>query len=214
MLAREQSEWTLESAHVGSLGGIMAIKRGEAHIAPVHLLDEQTGEYNVSYVHKYLGDMPCVLVRGIQRVQGLYFRRGEQLAARTLTSIAEHNLVIANRQKGSGTRVLFDYLLQQAGIAPHQVRGYEQELLTHTAVALAVKSGNCDCGMGIESVAKLMDLDFVPLDSEYYDLLIPKQHLQDTRVRQLLAILNSGGLAARLQHMGGYRLNGIEIMEL
>ena len=92
--------------------------------------------------------MPCVLVRGIQRVQGLYFRRGEQLAARTLTSIAEHNLVIANRQKGSGTRVLFDYLLQQAGIAPHQVRGYEQELLTHTAVALAVKSGNCDCGMG------------------------------------------------------------------
>ena len=94
------------------------------------------------------------------------------------------------------------------------MRGYEQELLTHTAVALAVKSGNCDCGMGIESVAKLMDLDFVPLDSEYYDLLIPKQHLQDTRVRQLLAILNSGGLAARLQHMGGYRLNGIEIMEL
>ncbi|MFA6075558.1 MAG: molybdopterin biosynthesis protein [Negativicutes bacterium] len=213
-LTKTADGWTLASAHVGSLGGIMAIKRGEAHIAPAHLLDEATGEYNISYIKKYLREIPVVLIRGIKRQQGLYFRRNEQLSARSLAAIAEQGLSFANRQKGSGTRVLLDYLLKQDGIPVTAISGYEQELLTHTAVALAVLSGNYDTGMGIEAVANLLGLDFVPVGVENYDLIVPQEYLEDVRIQKLLEILRSGEFKNNIESMGGYVVENIELIPL
>ncbi|MEI6285740.1 MAG: molybdopterin biosynthesis protein [Bacillota bacterium] len=211
-LSKSAAGQAIASAHVGSLGGIMALKRGEAHLAPVHLLDETTGEYNVSYIEKYLPELPVVLIRGIKRQQGLYFRRGEHQDARSLAAIAGRGLRFANRQSGSGTRVLLDYLLKHSAIPKAALTGYEQELLTHTAVALAVLSGNYDCGMGIEAVANLLGLDFVNIGAENYDFALPRQYLADERVQALLTLLGSSAFKQNIEQLGGYEVGAIELV--
>ena len=211
-LAQAAGAPMLASAHVGSLGGIMALKRGEAHLAPVHLLDEMTGEYNISYIEKYLPELPVILIRGIKRQQGLYFRRDENQDARSLAGIAGRGLRFANRQSGSGTRVLLDYLLKQAAIPTSALIGYEQELLTHTAVAVAVLSGNYDCGMGIEAVANLLGLDFVNIGTENYDIAMPRQYLNDERVQAVLALLRSSAFKQNIEQLGGYEIGAIELV--
>lgn len=214
LLAQSGAGWTLSSAHVGSLGGIMALKRNETHIAPIHLLDEATGEYNISYIEKYLPDTPSMLIRSIRRQQGLYFRRGEHIQSRTLAAIANQGLPFANRQKGSGTRVLLDYLLKTAGISASSINCYDQELLTHTAVALSVLSGNHAAGMGIESVARLLGLDFVQIGTERYDLLVPQEHFYDTRIQELLKILQTATFKNEIEALGGYIIDRLELIAL
>ena len=213
-LSRAHHGWTMSSAHVGSLGGIMAIKRGETHLAPVHILDELSGEYNISFIKKYLRGRPVVLIRGIKRQQGLYFRKHEHLEKRTLALIAEHSLRFANRQQGSGTRVLFDYQLKQARIPATVINGSDQEWLTHTAVAIAVLSQNCDTGMGIEAVANLLGLDFVPIGTESYDLIVPQEYITDVRIQELLTILQSEHFKTEIGAIGGYTIDNIELLSL
>lgn len=211
-LIRDAESLVVSSAHVGSLGGIMAIKRGEAHLAPIHLLDPITGSYNIPSIDRYLSGIPLYIIKGIKRQQGLYVLKDNPLSIQNLSDVASKGLVFANRQKGSGTRVLLDYLLDQQGVKADAIKGYEQELMTHTSVALAVLSGNAQVGMGIESVARLMGLDFIPVGEEDYDFIVPQAYFQEGKVQTFIRYLGSQAFVDLLHNLGGYRLEPIHII--
>ncbi|MEG1293299.1 MAG: molybdopterin biosynthesis protein, partial [Clostridium sp.] len=164
----------LSSTHVGSMGGLMALKRGEAHLAPIHLLDEETGEYNISYL-KRLFDEPMVLIKGVERIQGIMVEKGNPLGIHGIQDLQKGRYI--NRQRGAGTRLLLDYLLKKEGVEPSAMKGYELEVATHMAVAAAVKGGTAAAGLGIESAARAMGLDFIPIGSEEYDFAAPVRSL-------------------------------------
>jgi putative molybdopterin biosynthesis protein len=195
---------SLASANVGSLGGLLALSRGEAHLAGSHLLDEQTGEYNVSYIRRYLGDRPVVLVHLAGRVQGLVVPRGNPKALGSLQDLARPDVLFVNRQRGSGTRVLLDFELRRQGMAPGAVRGYTREEFTHLAVAAAVASGAADTGLAILASARALELDFVPLFQEQYQLVIPREHYESPMLAPLLAVIRDPTFRQEVASLGGY----------
>ncbi len=198
---------SMSSSHVGSMGGIMAVRRGEAHAAGCHLLDTETGQYNLSYLRRYFPQGGVKLVRCVGRVQGLMVAAGNPLGIRSFSDIARPDLRYVNRQKGSGTRILADHLCTQNGLAPDRIYGYDREELTHTSVAAQIAGGSADAGMGIYSAAKLYDLDFLPVCVEEYDLLIPDDAYETPLVQRMLAVLKSDAFRAKLTAMGGYTLD-------
>ena len=191
----------LSSTHVGSMGGLMALKRGEAHMAPIHLLDEETGEYNISYIKRMFRE-EMALIRGVGRVQGFIVKKGNPLGIHTIEDIK--NCRYVNRQRGAGTRILFDYKLQENNIDSDEINGYGLEMTTHMAVAALVQSDSADSGMGIQSAAKAMGLDFIPVGPEQYDFAIPKKYLELDYVRAFIAILKSDVFKQKLDELGGY----------
>ena len=197
----------MSSSHVGSMGGIMALRRGEAHAAGCHLLDTETGRYNISYLRKYFPNGGVKLVRCVGRDQGLMIAAGNPLGIRSFADIARPGIRYVNRQKGSGTRILADYLCREQGVALETVYGYEREELTHTSVAAQIAGGSADAGMGIYSAAKLYGLDFLPICVEEYDLLIPDHAFDSPMVQRLLEVLKSAQFRDRLTEMGGYTLD-------
>lgn len=197
----------MSSAHVGSMGGIMAIRRGEAHAAGCHLLDTETGEYNLSYIRKYFPAGGVRLLRCVGRQQGLMLQAGNPLGIDKFADIGRKGLRYVNRQKGSGTRILTDYLCKREGLEPGDIYGYDREELTHTSVAAQVAGGSADAGMGIYSAAKLYGLDFLPVCIEEYDLLIPEQAWDSPLVRRLVETLKSGSFREKILAMGGYTLD-------
>ena len=204
----------MSSAHVGSMGGIMAIRRGEAHAAGCHLLDTETGEYNIAFLRKYFPKGGVKLIRCVGRQQGLMVQKGNPMGIAAFTDITKAGLRYVNRQKGSGTRILTDYLMKQNGLNPDQIYGYDREELTHTSVAAQIVSGSADAGMGIYSAAKLYDLDFIPLCIEEYDLIIPDHAWDTPQVQQLLRTLKSDSFRETILAMGGYTVeNPGEIIE-
>jgi putative molybdopterin biosynthesis protein len=203
-LARRRPGASLASANVGSLGGLLALSRGEAHLAGSHLLDESSGDYNVSYIREYLADRRVVLVHLAGRVQGLIVPHGNPLALSTLADLARSGLQFVNRQRGSGTRVLLDYHLGLLGISASSVAGYEREQYTHLAVAADVASAAADTGLGILAAARALDLDFVPLFNEQYQLVIPREHYESEVLAEVLAILRDETFQAEVNALGGY----------
>ena len=197
----------MSSSHVGSMGGIMAVRRGEAHAAGCHLLDTETGSYNISFLRKYFPRGGVKLVRCVGRNQGLMVAAGNPLGIRAFADIARPGLRYVNRQKGSGTRILADYLCKENGLAPESIYGYDREELTHTSVAAQIAGGSADAGMGIYSAAKLYGLDFLPICVEEYDLLIPDGAYDTPLVRRLLEVLKSDAFRSKLMDMGGYTLD-------
>lgn len=195
---------SLTSSHVGSLGGIMAIKRGECHIAPIHLLDMETGEYNISYVKKYFPNEKMALIKGVQRQQGFIVQKGNPMNIKGFKDLVENEVVYVNRQKGAGTRVLLDYHLGLNNIDSSKIRGYERELNTHMSVAAAVKTGSATTGLGVYSAAKAMDLDFVEVAFEDYDFLIKCDLLEDERIKKFIQIIKSAEFKDILRSLGGY----------
>lgn len=195
---------SLSSSNVGSLGGLIALQRDEAHLAGSHLLDEQSGEYNESYVRRYLHGRSVVLVNLVFRDQGLIVPAGNPKAIRGLEDISRPEIQFANRQRGAGTRVLLDYRLGQLGLDPGQIRGYRREEYTHLAVAAAVAGGTADAGLGILAAARALKLDFVPLLKERYDLIIPREHYESSRLAPLLATIRDPAFRARVDALGGY----------
>ena len=192
------------SSHVGSMGGIMALRRGEAHTAGCHLLDTATGKYNVSFIKKYFPRGGVKLISCVGRQQGLMVAKGNPLNIQCFADIAQPGLRYVNRQKGSGTRILTDYLIRQNGLDPTAIYGYEREELTHTSVAAQIVSGSADAGMGIYSAAKLYDLDFIPICIEEYDLLIPDQAWDTPMVQEMIATLRSPEFKEKILSLGGY----------
>ena len=203
-LGRRYPGRRLSSANVGSLGGLLALARGETHFAGSHLLDEETGEYNVAYIRRLLPDIGIVLMGFVQREQGLIVPRGNPKGIRGWADLARTDVVFINRQRGAGTRVLLDYRLKGAGIDPRAIQGYDRQEFTHLAVAAAVASGAADCGLGILAAARALDLDFVPLDHERYDLVIPAAFYESDILAPLLAIVRDPAFAARVNALGGY----------
>ena len=204
MLHLENPELYMSSSHVGSMGGIMAIRRGEAHAAGCHLLDTNDGTYNRSFMKKYFPKGDVKLVRCVGRQQGLMVAKGNPLNIRGFSDIAGENVRYVNRQKGSGTRILTDYLCKQEKLDASAIYGYDREELTHTSVAAQIVSGSADVGMGIYSAAKLYDLDFIPICIEEYDLFIPDHAWDTPMVQRLLATLKRDAFRDKILAMGGY----------
>ena len=214
MMHLEDDAVYMSSAHVGSMGGIMAVRRGEAHAAGCHLLDTETGAYNIAFMKKYFPHGGVKLIRCVGRQQGLMVQKGNPLGITGFADIAKAGLRYVNRQKGSGTRILTDYLVKQNNLDTDQIYGYDREELTHTSVAAQIVSGSADAGMGIYSAAKLYDLDFIPICIEEYDLIIPDHAWDTPQVQQMLRTLRSAAFREKILAMGGYTLdNPGEIIE-
>ncbi len=205
ILRRQNSKLSVASSHIGSMGGIMAVKRGEAMLAGVHLLDTETGEYNKSYVRQYFPKDDAVLLRCVDRVQGIMTAKGNPHKIKEFKDIA--NLSYVNRQGGSGTRILCDHLISQNGLERESINGYTREELTHTAVAAQIASGTAEAGLGIYSAAKLYGLDFIPICNEEYDLLLLRKSLDNLLVVNFLEVLKSEVFRRRLDELGGYSLD-------
>ena len=203
-LHRLRPELSLSSSNVGSLGGLLALARGEAHMAGCHLLDEHSGEYNIAYIRRYLKGHPVVLVNLVHRIQGLILPKGNPRGISSLEDLAQDDVMFINRQRGSGTRMLLDYKLRELGIAPNQVKGYERDEYTHLAVAAAVAGGRADVGLGILSAANAMGLDFAPLLSERYDLVIPAEHYESDVMQPVLEIIRGDEFRRAVDALGGY----------
>ncbi len=205
---------SITSAHVGSMGGISALLRGECHIAPIHLLDAESGVYNDSYIKKYFAGKKMALVKGVGRVQGLIVPKGNPKNIKNIADIKRLGLSFANRQRGAGTRILFDYFIEKEGINENEVFGYEKEYSTHLAVAVAVKNNVADCGMAVLSAAKAIDTDFIPLGNEEYDFLIPYQYIFDKRIKKFVNYIKSKQFADKLNDLGGYTFDKIGEMKV
>ncbi len=203
-LKAEKSNLTLSSSHVGSMGGLMAVKKGVCHLAGSHLLDTEDGSYNIRYLKKYLPDIDVRLVNLVFRDQGFIVPKGNPKHINGIEDICREDVRFINRQGGSGTRILLDYRLEQSGLDAGMISGYEIEEFTHMSVAVAVLSGTVDVGLGIYAAAKALDLDFIPMVTEQYDLVIPQIYIDMKQMQILLDIINSGVFKRRVEALGGY----------
>jgi putative molybdopterin biosynthesis protein len=194
----------LTSGNVGSLGGLNALERGEAHLAGSHLLDPGSGEYNLAYIERYLPGMPVVVLALVGREQGLIVPRGNPQGLASIRDLARPDIRFVNRQRGAGTRLLLDYHLTQEGIRPEAVPGYAREEYTHLAVAAAIASGRADCGLGIRAASIALDLGFVSLFHERYDLVIPRIHHAAPLLRPLLGLLHEPNFRDAVAALPGY----------
>ncbi len=193
------------SSHpVGSLSGILAIRNGFAHMAGLHLLDPDSGEYNLPYIQKYLRGVEVRLIHLVYREQGLIVQRGNPRGIKNLKDLFRKDILFINRQKGSGTRVLFDHILKTLSVESGWIRGYEKEEFTHMAVASMVASGMADVGLGILSAAKAMNLDFIPVAKERYDLAIPSIYWEDEKIQKVIEVIRSKEFKEAALRMGGY----------
>jgi putative molybdopterin biosynthesis protein len=197
-------ELKIAATNIGSLGGLLALQRGETHIAGTHLLDPASGVYNIPDIQRAIPNVPVALVHLAQREQGIIVSRGNPKALRGLKDLARHDLRFVNRQHGSGTRVLLDYQLKKLQLEGAAIAGYEREEFTHMAVGVAVASGLADAGLGVRAAAQALALDFIPVANEQYDLLIDRRFFESPRGELLLATICSGGFKNAVDALGGY----------
>ncbi|MDQ0254883.1 putative molybdopterin biosynthesis protein [Evansella vedderi] len=205
-LKEENHSSKITASHTGSMAGLMAIKRGEAHIAGVHLLDPETGEYNISYVERFLKDREVVLVPFLKRKQGWIVAKNNPLNIQLVTDLKEKGVTFVNRQRGAGTRILFDYLLSKEGVLPEEIIGYDREMFTHLAVSAEVNMHQDHAGMGIYSAAKAMNLDFVPVAEESYDLIMEKDFYESDKGKKLIEVMKNKRFKRTVEEFGGYEV--------
>ena len=203
-LCRRDPAWPLASTHVGSLGGIMALRDGMCHLAGSHLLDPADGSYNASYLRRYLPDRDIRMLTLVHREQGFIVPKGNPRGIRTIHDLFQDGLTFINRQAGSGTRVLLDYELSRNSLDADGIPGYDQDEYTHMAVAVAVLSGKADTGLGIRSAANALGLDFVPLVEERYDLLIPGEYWETEMIQAVREVIATPLFKETVERMGGY----------
>lgn len=205
----------LSSSHVGSLGGLLALKSHSAHMATSHLLDLETGTYNWPYIKKHIPEVPVRVFQGVMREQGFMVLKGNPKNIRGVEDLLREDVMFINRQAGAGTRVLLDYCLDRAGLDPEGIKGYQMEEYTHTSVAVAVLSGVADVGMGVLAAAKALGLDFIPVATEQYDLVFPVEMVEDEKIKILLDILRGQAFKERVLALGGYGVDrsGEEVPE-
>jgi putative molybdopterin biosynthesis protein len=199
-----ESDRRLASANVGSQGGLIALRRGEAHLAGSHLLNPDTGEYNISYIRQYMPEIPVKVVALVGRDQGLMVKRGNPMGMKTLEDLTRPHMRFVNRQRGAGTRVLLDYHLKQLRIPAERIVGYSQEEYTHLGVAAAIASGRADCGLGIAAAAQALDLEFIPLFQERYDLVVPKPFAEGDLLAPLFGLFAEPRFREAVAQLPGY----------
>ena len=199
---------SLSSSHVGSMGGLMAIKRGVCHLAGSHLLDTEDGTYNISYVQRYLPELSAEgqirLVNLVLRDQGLIVAKNNPKDIKGIEDLSRNDVTFINRQGGSGTRILLDYRLQQMDVDPATIKGYDTEEFTHMSLAAAVLSRRVDVGLGIYAAAKALELDFIPVVTEQYDLIIPQKYFETPNIQYLLKTIKTVEFKKRVEALGGY----------
>ncbi|MCC3864256.1 molybdopterin biosynthesis protein [Terrisporobacter petrolearius] len=196
----------LSSTHVGSFQGLLSIKKGESHISPIHLFDVESETYNIPFINKYI-DQNVVLIKLVKRTQGLIVKKGNPLNIKSIKDLV--NVRYINRQKGSGTRILFDYLIKKDNIKKSDINGYEREEFTHMSLAKAIDNGDADCGLGVYSAAHIFDLDFIPICEENYDLLLREDMLESQYIEHLLSTINKESFRKRVENLGGYNLKNM-----
>jgi len=189
----------------GSQAGIHSLIRGEADLTTAHLLDPETGEYNLPYLKQIAGE-PLELLTLAWRDQGLYLKPDSQFEIKNISDLKAENIIFINRQQGAGTRILFDYQLAKSNINPVEIKGYDREEYTHAAVAQAVAVGSADTGLGIRAVAKAFGLDFVPLFSERFEMIYPARLADDYRIKKIKEIIKSKKFQKYLTEQTGYNL--------
>ena len=197
----------LSSSHVGSMGGLMALKKGVCHFAGSHLLDEKDGSYNISYIQKHLKNTPVNMVNLVRREQGLIVLKHNPKKINGIEDLAGEGIHFINRQRGSGTRILLDFKLAEMGIDPKHIQGYKDEEYTHMSVAVAVLSGRADAGLGIYAAAKALSLDFIPIVTEQYDLVIHGEFFNTPNIQRLIETIRSSAFKKRVNALGGYHTN-------
>jgi len=207
-LKKKYPQFSLSSAHVGSMGGLLALKRREAHLAGTHLLDEETGEYNVGYIRKMLPGQKTLLINLVYRTQGFIVPRGNPKDIKGFEDLRRADVIFVNRQSGAGTRLLTDLYLKRLKIDPRNIKGYDHEEYTHMAVASAVLSGAADTGLAVLSAAQALQLDFIPVAQERYDLAILEEFYDIPMMRALLAIIREDKeFRDQIVAMGGYDIS-------
>ncbi|MEW6003084.1 MAG: molybdopterin biosynthesis protein, partial [Nitrospirota bacterium] len=208
ILKKRYPRFSLSSAHVGSMGGLMALKRGEAHLAGTHLLDEETGEYNVPFIKKLLTGKKIMLINLVYREQGLLVPKGNPKNIGSFEDLLRGDVIFVNRQKGAGTRLLTDKSLKEFGIDPKDIKGYEREEYTHMGVASAVLTGVADTGLGILAAARALNLDFIPVAKERYDLAIPCEFYEMDMLQCLMKIIKEDAeFRETVTKLGGYDIS-------
>lgn len=204
LLRQEHPDRFLVSSHVGSMSGILAIQKGEAHAAGIHLFDEESGTYNVPYIEKHLKGHDVVLIQLVYREQGWILPKGNPLGIRCMEDLVKPHVTYINRQRGAGTRLLFDYLLKKEGLSREAVYGYDREAINHLSIAAAVAGGAADVGLGIYSAAQAMGLDFIPVAEERYDLLMTKRFYDSPEGQMLVHVIQSESFKTEMEALGGY----------
>ncbi len=203
-IRKDNMDFSISSSHVGSMGGLMAIKKGACHIAGAHLLDPEDGSYNISYIKKYLKGEKIRLVNLVMRDQGLIIPKNNPKNLKGVEDLQRDDISFINRQSGAGTRILLDYKLDKLGIKPDQIKGYTNEEYTHMSVAVDVLSGKADAGLGINAAAIALNLDFIPVITEEYDLVIPERFFNTDKIQVLLETIKSKMFQQRVLDLGGY----------
>jgi len=203
-IRRKGRDIRISAANVGSLGGLIALRKGTSHMAGSHLLDTETGQYNLFYIKKYLKGVQVSVFNLVLRDQGLIVAKGNPKGIKEIEDLARDDITFVNRQAGSGTRVLLDYKLDQLGIDHQSIRGYDRDEFTHMTVAVDILSGSADCGMGIFAAAKALGLDFIPVVKEQYDLIIPTATLDNPNIQIMLETIRTPHFRERVISLGGY----------
>ncbi len=206
-LKEENSPYSIISFNTGSMGGLFALKQERTHLATAHLLDPNSGEYNLTYLDRMLCDRELKVINLAFREQGLLIPKGNPKQIKNLSDLIREDIRLINRQKGSGTRVLLDYLLKKEKINPHKIKGYLQEAFTHLMVASAVAEGVVDVGLGIFSAAQAFNLDFIPLAKERYDIIIPEKYLSYPGIQKILEVMGTEKFKRKVLSLGGYDLS-------
>jgi putative molybdopterin biosynthesis protein len=197
-------EHKISCTNVGSLGGLVALRRREAHLAGTHLLDPRSGTYNLADIRRHLDPRQVLVVNLVRREQGLIMMRGNPRGLGGLEDLVRPDVRYVNRQAGAGTRVLLDFRLRALGLRAADIDGYEREEYTHMAVAVAVASGLADTGLGIRQAAMALGLDFLPLEVEDYDLVLLRTFAEAEPGRRLLEAVRSPAFAAAVGGLAGY----------
>ncbi len=196
----------LVSSNAGSLGGLLALKRDQNHFAGSHLLDPQTGTYNTVEIQRIFPGQKMYALRWVNREQGLLIKKGNSKSIRSIQDLARQDVRMINRQRGAGTRVLLDYLLDQEGVNPEMIHGYDREEFTHLGVAVAIASGRADVGLGVYAAAEAMDLDFIYLCDEEYELIFTEQGLQDPLLAPVFDLSREPQFKDQVARLAGYNL--------
>jgi excisionase family DNA binding protein len=203
-MRRSYPDFYIFSANIGSLEGLAALNNGYTDIAWSHLLDPQSGVYNIPYISKYLPDINAVVVNLFYRELGFLTARGNPLQIAGFEDLTNEGVRIINRQQGSGTRFLLDYHLERLGISPAALSDYEREVYTHFDVGVSVLSGEADVGIATGAVSKLLDLPFIPITRESFDMVLDQTTFFEKGVQHLMDVLRAEDFRKRIEKLGSY----------